>query len=383
MVAAEAQAVQVGVLQESTYGTTPGTAPSLLNVRSQSMGDVPQIAQSDLITDTPDVVDYTRTSIRGGGGLASALQYDTSGALFQLIRSALRQTSSDAASSEITSVACASKVLSAVGLDAIAEVGDVVRVRTSTNTLVGFYRVAAKATNQLTVEGQALADIGASPGYKVIRGIRVKRGTARPSVTVEIGRTDVPIYKVYPGQGVNGFRLSVVDQAPQVPIEFDLTGKVSSSSGSTPVYGSAYTAAPTTPVLDVLGVQQIMLGTSVYAYKRLEIAVTNNLRARTQIGAEGPQSLGWGQFQLTGQLELYLDSYAEMTKLRNGTTTSMLVVWTDALGNAMACSCGEIKYTAGSEDTTGINTDEMLRLSFGAKKDADEAVSTRWLWFPA
>jgi hypothetical protein len=182
---------------------------------------------------------------------------------------------------------------------------------------------------------------------------------------------------------VNGFRLSVVDQAPQVPIEFDLTGKVSSSSGSTPVYGSAYTAAPTTPVLDVLGVQQIMLGTSVYAYKRLEIAVTNNLRARTQIGAEGPQSLGWGQFQLTGQLELYLDSYAEMTKLRNGTTTSMLVVWTDALGNAMACSCGEIKYTAGSEDTTGINTDEMLRLSFGAKKDADEAVSTRWLWFPA
>lgn len=380
MPAAESQAVQVAWLQESTYGTNPGTAPYLLNFARQTMRDSPNYGRSNLIAASPDVVDHVRLGIQGAGSVSTELQYDTSGALFQMFRSALRQTAATAATTQVTGVSCTSKVLSAASIETGIEVDDLVRVRNSSDVLLGVYPVTVVGSGSITVGGAALAD---GTGYKVLRGIRVKRGTARPSGHLEVGRTDIPIYSIYPGQGVDGFSLRVEDQAPAVPIEFSIVGKVTSSRSGTPMYGSAYTAGPTTAVYDALTVQQITIGTVTYAYKSLSISTTNNLRARTQVGAEGPQSLGWGSFEMTGQAQLYLDSAAELNNLRNNTKKSVLMALADSSANIVAMHAPRITYLSGSEDTTGPDTDEFINLSFGASKSSAGDASFRMLWFPA
>lgn len=377
----EANALRFSVGKESSYGTPPADA-YITEVRGQSLTDNLGYQQSQLLTATPDVRDLARTSRSATGSVPSELMFDTAGGQYLLMLAAMRSTPT-AATTQVTAVTSTSGVLSggSGNVETGCEVGDVVRIRDNSDVLLGYFRVGSinTGTHTMTVEG-TLPD-GAN--RKVYRGLRAKNGSNRDSFSVEVAKTDVSKFQMFSGMGVGGMSLRVEDGALAIPLEFQFSGQTSETDTSD-IFSGTYNAAPTTPIMDVLSVQQITIGTATtYEYKSLQFAINNNLRARTAVGSANVLSLGWGSYEMTGTLSAYFDSYDEVEKFKDNTATSLLFVLTDSLGNAMSFSFPQVKYTSASAATQGLNTDDILTMGFQAYKDPIELITSRVQWFPA
>jgi hypothetical protein len=361
----------VRVAAEDPAGTVPTNANWMAVSHSRcNLKAAIQRIESALIRTTRDVQDSIDVSRSGSGTLDAELQHaTTSQGLWRLWLSMLQTTATSAQTAGVSDASVLDGTISATGIGTGVEVGDIVRVRTSANALVGYYRVTGVSANDLTVEGT----IGnhAPFDYKVVRGTRIKNGaTAYPS-SIEVSEDStgdgvVDRFEIFTNMNVDTGRLRVADGAV-TEISFGFVGAnsdggfVTSQKPGTPVE----VAAPDTEVMNSKGhVKAIRVAGTEFEAKSVEWNVANAMAPRTVIGTLPATGIRSGTFRATGTISAYFSTFTEYSKAIAGTASSLMLAWEDAAGNAFCVALPRIKYTDQERPSTGQDTDIFVNLTF-------------------
>jgi hypothetical protein len=384
----DANRIQVSIVEETTFGETPGTPTLLiLPTTGQSMRDIVGYQQSQTIRSDRNITDLVRLSKAAGGGLPCELTYSASGeALFSAIRAILCSTET-AVTTQVTSVTSSSNVLSAGSgnVETGVEVGDILRIRDASDVLVAYVKVSAVDTGAHTVTVVGATIPNASTTYKVLRGARMKNGTTDRSFTVQVARTDIEMAQIFTGCVFAGMDINVADEAITTA-NFSLMAASStmvstplSGSGSTAVYitGATYSSPASNAVLDSIGVPELRVANLEYAAKSLALSVNNNVAARTQIGALGPQSMRRGSFSASGRVRAYMEDFDDFTDYASNTETDAWFALIDPTHKGWSFSLPQAKFSDAGADTQGLDQDDYKDLALQAFLDPTELCTIR------
>lgn len=372
----EANSVRVSLCQRTSFETAAALNMLVLLTTGQSLRNQVGYQQSQILRTDANVQDLVRLSLATGGGLPSEFMFPVANeALWLLLRAALRSTET-AAATEVTGVTSTSNVLSggSGNVETGVEIGDVVRVRTSGNVDVAYPKVSAinTGTHTVTVTGATIPD-GAT--YKVLRGARMKNGTEKYYFDIEVGRLDVTLFELFAKCVVNGFSLTVSDQAI-TQVSFDILG-ISTTRSASATLCLGHTNPTAGAVLDALGVPTFNIGGVAYSAKSIGLQVNHNIRPRTQIGTLGGTAFSWGAFTATTRATSYVANWTEMDGYTGNTPSDMLFVLRNAAGQAISFSMPEHKWSDYAAETQGLNTDDYFTGTGQAYLDPTEAITMR------
>lgn len=148
---------------------------------------------------------------------------------------------------------------------------------------------------------------------------------------------------------------------------------------STSALGSA-TYAAASPGLDPVTASEIaadnLFGLSTPGIVGLNLAITNNLRARYQFGSPSPQSHGMGDFDVRGTVEFYLTALANYSTFATKQTAQVLELTIGSVTDhkdvleLFACDVWNPNIADG-----GRSTDHTVSLEFMAKYNVGDTAS--------
>ena len=383
---ADGSRIRVSLVAESTYGTTP-TSPGFLSlpITGHAMQDRVGYVQSNIINPDRNVEDMVRVTKSAGGTIPVELRHSVSlEALDRALLAIMSNSAFTAAATQVTSAtttAGAKTITRASGsftTDGYV-VGDIVKLSGGLAADMGYYRVTTVVALTLTVEAPANFT-GSSGNVTVNRGARVLNGTATPSFTIEVAHLDIGKAQLFTGCVFNTLNIGLqVGQLATATfgIEAQSSTTANDLGSSTFVSGATYTSATSRPTLDPIGVAEVRVGSADYAAQSITLDITNNARAREQIGALGPQSMARGQFTATGQIVAYFDDYSDQSTFTGNTATNMFFVALDSSGRGWSFSMPEVKFSDIAQPVTGNNSDVFKTVSLTAYKDATEVATVR------
>jgi hypothetical protein len=377
---ADGSRIRVSLVSENTYGVTPNTPAMLvLPVTGAALADRLGYVQSNVINPDRNVDDLVRLSKSAGGTIPLELRFSPAAQGLDVALTGLLCSTWTAATTQVTGVTSSSGVLSAASIETGIESGDIVRVLTSADVLVGYYRVNTVGTGSITLYDTSVTG---GTGLKVLRGRRMKNGTTSPSFSIEVAHLDLQKAIVYTGCVINTMDLNLaVGQLATITfgIEAQSSVKYENNTGSTDQFitGSTFTAATTHPTLDPIGVQEIRVGGNDYAAQSLTLNLTNNARPREQIGALGPVSMARGFFGATGSATAYLENWTDHTAFAGNTATDLYFAALDANSRGYSLALPQVKFSDVTSPVQGNNTDVFKNVSVTAYKDPTEACTVR------
>ena len=353
-----ASLTRFSVVKQTTPGTTP-TNPAWLNLNSTGPGGGPELEEIESQT--------IRAGRRAAGkkavGKKSSLQipfetqFDSTGAFWQLLVASIQSGTPTAATTQVTGVTCAAGVpgivgLSASGIETGITAGDFVRVRTSADVTVGYFRVYSSITGTIAVfDPASLLTVGVTT-YKVKRGLKATNGETESWFSMlesnrKIDSTSgYDLFQLYEREAVDSINMTVTSRGF---ITGQLTTRGVGSSGFTetdPSTGTpTYTAAPSTEFLDgTNNVPMVVIGFAVVGVQSVSFGWRNNMETRTIVGDFDPAGVKSGDFRVEGSIALYYDDITELNKALLGTPSILHVIFEDAAGNALIFSFPKIRY---------------------------------------
>lgn len=252
-----------------------------------------------------------------------------------------------------------------VTLDNVTDLsaGDIVRVRTSSDALLGYFPIVSIVSLVITIEGTLAAG---QSGLKVIRGAKMKNGTTQKSMSVEIGYTNTGLYEVFPGCVVDGMDFSVATEQ-MITGSYTIIGKAGSGVSMSAISSAIYTAASTSPVMEAVDhIPNFRVGSVNYAARSISVNIANGGEAQKAIGTLGVTAVRSGTFTIKGQIACYFSSIVEYNKMIAATTSSFLMVTQDTAGNAYTWYMPTVKYGGVSVPVSGQDTDVIMTLDYQA-----------------
>lgn len=260
------------------------------------------------------------------------------------------------------------------------------RVRPSSNSGGGFgfataalssawARITAIAANALTLDmlpAGWTTDAGSGKTIRVYVTDFVRNGTTRRSLAIERSFLDqaVPTHILQKGMVVG--QLQMAWQTEQlIAGSFDLMGLTGSQG--TVANGASYDAASTGRVMSAnVSVGRICeAGVAIASpnyVRNLQFSINNNLRQLTAVGNVGAVDIGAGENAGSGTAETYFGSNAFLTKLLNGTPSSLTAE--AAIDNqAFIVTFPRVTFTQGSPSAGQKNADVLLPLQFQSSID--------------
>ena len=243
------------------------------------------------------------------------------------------------------------------------------------------HRVVGRLAGTLGLDAPANFTAGGS-SVTVTRGARATNGTATPSFTIEVAHLDLDKAQIYTGCVINTMDLNLaIGQLATVTlgIEAQSSTRQDTFVGSSGIFitGATYTAAATHPTLDPIGVAEIRVGGADYAAQSLTLNLTNNARAREQIGSLGPVSMARGFFGATGSVTAYLADWTDHNAFAGNTPTDLWFAAIDANGRGWSMSLPQVKFSDVNAPVQGNNTDVFKNISVTAYKDPTESCTVR------
>lgn len=263
-------------------------------------------------------------------------------------------------------------VLAATGLTTNVSVGDVVRVRQTNGTLVGYYPVVAMQPSAtpplLHVEGY----LPTITGLKVQRGGRMKNGSTQKSYSIEVAYPTTGIYETFKGCVFDGLDFSVAVEQ-MISGNFMVMGQRGSGASASPLSATAghYKAATATSVMQAVdNIPNVRVAGLDYSARSISMRIANGGAAQKVVGSLGAQAIRSGTFAVTGQIAAYFSSITEYNKMIANQASSLLLVTQDSSGNAYTWWMPKVKYGAVSVPVQGQDTDVICTLDYQAVYDS-------------
>lgn len=361
--------VELAFFNETTAGTVAvGTYNALPFTGTTDMGSTPETVVSDVIRSDRQVTDLIKVNESISGSFDSEL---IPGTYLTVLTAAACQA--DVSSNVVEAALCTGVSVTVAGQTftigtgsyaATPSVGEWVEI--TKGGVTEYHRLTAATSTVLTIEGSTSLTTGS---MTITRAASFYNGTTKYPMTFKRTFTDATIYEYLAGMEVDTFSVTA-SSSSIVTYSVGLVGMnyqiLTSPIGSTTT-GTFPTAGPFNASSNVATIGEAGTGLQVCTEVTMEIA--NNLRERNVIGTTGAHSIGSGEFNVSGQLSVYFEDEALLTKLLNNTTTSLSFGFTDGNGAAIIFDMPAIKFTEGVPEVGGKNDDVMLNLGYQAFRD--------------
>jgi len=367
---------QVRYLAESTWGTTPASAMTELNVTSESLGQNTNQVISEYIRSDRQNADVARASITAGGDIGIELQYAGYDDLFE---GAFMNDFTSDISETITTIDAAagdnSFNDSGTGfVTAGIEQGMWINVSGFTDSANnGYFKVESVTAGKIVVSGGTLVTEAAGDTVTYKNDGFLEQGTTSKSFTLEKEFADITEFVSFTGCRVGSLNLNI---APGSIINGSISfqGKQAAAAGATVGTGAANAASTNSVMNAVDHVSNVREGGSAATFDITNISFTldNALRDQPAVGSVANIGIGEGTVQVTGNIELYFADRTEYEKHLNDTESSLSFITTDSAGNAYIWEFPRIKYGAGNPVAGGKDQDVLVSLDFTAFRDATD-----------
>ena len=382
----DANATLLRYRKETTFGTAASGQYQVLRTTGDNLVPGVQYTQSQEIRSDGQVGDFVLTDVNANGPINIEMSYGT---FDDFILAALRD---DAWSSTVTvtatdiSAAASDNSFNSAGsgFGSLAVNQWVKTTGFSNAANNGVFKILTKTSSKITVAGGTLVNESSGSSFTILQGAATENGTTKTSFSIEREYTDVSsTFEQFLGMSLNTLSLEVA--AGQIMTgSLGFIGKKGQSGTSTLAASDA--SATTVDVLNAItNITSIWEGgygsASALSAISLGINITNNIRARKNLGDLGASSVGYGQIGVTGTLRAYFESATMFNKYLNGTATSLAFVLTDSAGSKYVIDIPQVKFTSGSRAPGGINQDIEMNLEWGAYRDPTEGKTIRVVRF--
>ena len=374
--------VSLGYMLESTFGTIPA-ATDLEEVRytSESLtSDTSSTVSAEIRSDRQNT-DVIRTNVTAGGDINCELSYGAHDVFMQAVLGGTWSSALAISASTISSTAGSPATIadSGNGLGSI-QVGQWIKVggftATANNT---WWRVLSVTAGSITVEDDGGVMVTESAGNTItIDGSTLINGVVERSFVFEKNFSDASEFTNFVGMRAGTWSLNVAPDAV-ITQTFGFMGKAEDATGATVSSGTT-NAATTNEVMNAIDdVYTIREGTadSTLCFSEISFSVENALRNINCIGSLGPNDIGYGSFQVTGNLNAYFESRTLFEKYLDWTTSALSFRTEDGSGNAYVFTFPAVKYTSGEVVAGGKDQDVMVNLSWTAFLDSTTGITMR------
>lgn len=358
--------IQIAYKAESVAGTAPAGPYQQINVSSASLTQQKNVVQENTIRDDRNLRGLVMTSLIPQGGFGwdfifgnlDGLLVGQMGSSFSAPLAIVSQAGT-AASNVIT--ASAGTPFSAVA------VGQWVRITIgATKYLVRVTAVGGSGAS-ITVDGASIPNGGAN---FTIDGSMMRNGTTMTTYTIEQNHADVATKGFFGYVGMIPNTMSLNCQAEQIVTgDMQFLGMNPVVPANTTISGGAYNAPVTNESFAGLSgnIGTFMVNDSIItptdmAIKGINCSLNNNVRRDTAINIV---RMGWGEFNVQGQLSTYFQGgMAAVDAFYAHTNSSASYAMTDPAGNITVITVLRLKFTNFTRTVGGKNQALMGDLDF-------------------
>jgi hypothetical protein len=237
--------------------------------------------------------------------------------------------------------------------------------------------VTAPTTTVITLDTNTPLAAGGPIANSTISAARLANGLTQMSFSIEKQFLDIAQYLTY--RGMNVSKMSLNFQASSLTdgsIEF--IGKDAIRSAATQLPGTLAASNTFDVQNGVKGVTQLWENnaplTSTYI-RTLSLNVDANMRARKAVGNLGNVSIGMGDFDASGSMEVYFADGTLVDKFLNDTYTSLTVACQDTAGNGYVLTLPKVMLMGAKIVAGQKNADVMVAFDFKAYGDIANATA--------
>lgn len=373
--------VQLAAVDEVTWGVTPASALAAIRYTSETLGKRIETVRSDEVRSDRQTADIVQVGAEAEGGFEYELSYL---AFDDFIQSALGNIfSADQGFGPVVTVSTTAPDTfsdSGSGFPTYA-VGAIIQtsgfVDPANN---GYFEVVTSAAGTITVTRGVLVTETAGASVSIEDGTLVN-GVLIRSHTFEKFFSGITQYFAFPGGRVNTWALNLESKAKALG-SFGLMSKAADALSATTAGSGAYTAAPTNPIMNASNnVAQLFESGAVIPspvfVKQLNFEVTNNLRNLDAVGSINAINIGYGRFNVTGQITVYFEDEVMFDRYLAGTQSSIAFRVEDSAGNSYAVTFPAVRYVDGDIVGPGNDDDVVAVLQWEAFMHAAQGIMMR------
>lgn len=211
--------------------------------------------------------------------------------------------------------------------------------------------------------------MASTAGYAITQST-VSNGLTPKSFTLEYAMTDIVQFLTFTGMRSNTLEMSL-EVGSIITGSFGFLGSGHSGQATTRLPGSPV-ASKTLDVMNSVtdvgaiyeGGASILTGSSFI--KSIKFNINNSARGQKAIGVFGNAGVGWGELELGGTIEMYVENLSYYLKWLTGASTSLALGMADAAGNGYMLEFDNVQFSDGGLNAGGRNDDTMLSLPFSA-----------------
>lgn len=371
--------------EEVTYGTLAGGNGVALRLTSESIVPDQPTVRSQEINSTRETTSIQQVGNDPSGSVGGELPY---GAFDDFLDWLLYSTGWQAPASAVTatdiSAAAADNSINSAGSGfSTGWAGRWLKISGFTGTTGnnGIVYCVSATTAKLVVSGITLVNDSAGESVTVKASSYVANGTTQTSFSFEKAFGDLSNeFHVVTGCVLESATLNLALRN-LVSATFNVQAKNYTPYTSTQM--GTPTAAPTTDSINTRShVPKIFVGgratANIGKARDISIAMANNLRRRENIGDTSAESMGAGQFAVSGTFQSYFTaSSAVLSVFQANTYTSLAIVLQDDAGNIYVIDLPSIKWSRCANVANALNSDVINDCSFEARKHPTEGFTVR------
>jgi hypothetical protein len=359
--------------EETTYATAPTGNYTRFRVTGESLKQDTSTAISAEIRNDRQVSDVVRTNISASGDVSVELSYGAHDDLFEaglLSADWVAELAVDVADTGISAstVDDSFNHTSAWGNDPTT--GRWIKVSGFADAANnGYFKVTGTVTTQkILVADASLTTVVAGPAITITQGAYIQNGTEFRSFAIEKQFTDLTNeFQSYLGMVVDGFTINIATES-LINGSFSFMGKsCTSASASAGTFVDNSANEVMNAIDDVFAISEgdadIGNGSTVVG---ASLTIANNMRTRMAVGTLGAVDVGKGTLNVTGSLQVYLESEAMIDKYLNFTASELTIVFEDSTGKGYVIEIPSVRYTSGQTVAGGQNEDIIVDLEFTA-----------------
>lgn len=369
---AETNRVGLFYVEEEDWGVVPtgaGNEMTPLRYTGESIGFQVNYSSSQEIDPDAQVKDLVQTGADASGGVNFELSADS---FDPFIQGALRgEFSTELDVSDTGIDVSGTDTIGGTGLFSDVVVGQYIRTSGFSNSNNnGVFKVTACDDDSVTVDAVLVTE---SAGATVrVQGSMLRNGTTDRSFSLEKAFTDIGKFLTFTGMVPGEMSLAVAANE-FLGGSFSFTGKQALSLSDATNMVEPANAATTTSVMNAVSAMKnlsVNAGTFSGLIQAINLNTTCNLRGRPAVGVLGNASVGYGRFELSGDLTVYFEDGTMYDKYVNDLETDLSFLIEDTAGNAYVFSIPRMKFNAGTIVSGGVNQDVMAQMSYQALRDA-------------
>lgn len=359
-------------VEETTWGEVPtggGNEGTPLRYTGESMNYNINYSTSQEIDPDAQVKDLVQTGAETTGGVNFELSY---GSFDPFFAGALRNDWSTTVDiSDNTIDVTNADTFGGTGLFGDVSVGQWIRTAGFTNTENnGVFRVTAASADAVTVDAVLVNE---SAGSTItVKGSMLRNGTTDKSFTIEKSFTDITKFLTLPGMIPGEMALNVAANE-FLGGSFNFLGKAALPLSATSNLAQPPNAATTTRVMNaVSALSNLRIDNAAFTglIESITLNSTLNLRGRSAVGVLGYASVGYGRYELSGDMSVYFEDGAMYNRYVNDTEAALSFQVDDVAGNTYIFSIPRFKFSAGEIVSGAINQDVMAKMTYQALMDS-------------